>query len=65
MCPGGIKMKDRIFKCPGCFNYSNMVKLQKIEFESHISIMCWDICGMDFDVNYMWFWLNSWVDEDE
>ena len=58
-------MNKIIFNCPGCNNSSNMVRLEKVELGSHISIMCWDICGMDFDVCHIWFWLNSWVDEDE
>ena len=29
-----------------------------------VSVMCWDSCGMDFDVTGLWFMLNS-VGEEE
>lgn len=58
-------MNELIYICPGCQNNSIEVKLQKVEFETHISIMCWNICGMDFDVNPIWFFLNSWRDKNE
>jgi hypothetical protein len=54
-----------IYICPGCNNNNIDVSLTELQLETHISIMCWDICGMDFDVTPMWFFLNSWRDEDE
>jgi len=58
-------MTDLIYRCPGCNNNSKYFHMEKVEFEKHISIMCWDICGMDFDVPHLWFFLNSWRDNLE
>ncbi len=31
----------------------------------NVSIMCWDPCGQDYDVNGLWFMLNRLEAEEE
>jgi hypothetical protein len=31
----------------------------------NVAIMCWDHCGMDYDVNGIWFMLNRLEAEEE
>jgi len=46
-----------VVPCPHC---GTIERTQYVEHESHtaIDVMCWDNCGMDFRVNYLWFMLN-------
>lgn len=55
-----------IYLCPGCNLNSQQTRLQYVDLthlNGKVSIMCWDECGMDFDVSGIWFFLNSWRDE--
>ena len=46
--------------CPSCGGHNTQwVRLK----HGMVSIMCWGECGMDFDVNGIWFMLNRWVEE--
>jgi len=48
--------QDFIICCPMCGTWE---KTQYVELQNGmVSIMCWDECGMDYDVNGMWFFLN-------
>ncbi len=48
--------------CPNCGKLSETyVRLNN----GLVSVMCWDPCGMDFDVNGVWFMLNHRKEEDE
>lgn len=51
----------KLVACPHCGTpTSTHVHLQN----GMVGVMCWDVCGMDFEVNGIWFMLNSWETED-
>ena len=50
-------------RCPSCGGLNT----EWIDLRSEggpISVMCWTPCGMDFDVNGVWFMLNRCGDEE-
>ena len=53
-------MSEYIVTCPNCGTFENTQYSDNRDLPhvSHVSIMCWDNCGMDFDVNGIWFMLN-------
>jgi len=53
-----------IYVCPGCSLNSQQTRLSYVDLNGKFSIMCWNECGMDFDVSGIWFFLNSWRDEE-
>jgi len=53
-----------IAPCPHCGT------IERTQWYHHpdspvVDIMCWDNCGMDFQVNYIWFMLNRIEEGDE
>ena len=50
--------------CPHCGSLvTSYVDLREVN--GMLSVMCWDVCGMDFDVNGIWFMLNRLSLESE
>lgn len=56
--------RDR-FRCPGCGLDNHQTKLDHLRMPStgNVAIMCWDECGMDFEMNMIWWMMNSWRDD--
>lgn len=49
-----------IVPCPNCGDVESTqyTDNRDLPHVSHVSVMCWGKCGMDFDVNGIWFMLN-------
>jgi len=43
--------------CPVCGTFERTEYVQHHETGA-VDVMCWDNCGMDFQVNGIWFMLN-------
>ena len=54
-----------IVPCPHCGTIHGTAYVDTREINGKVSVMCWDNCGMDFDVNGIWFMLNRIGDEEE
>tara|TARA_Y100000033_G_scaffold50420_1_gene60903 strand:- start:2310 stop:2495 length:186 start_codon:yes stop_codon:yes gene_type:complete len=53
----GSIMSSYTVPCPMCGGYDTQyVDLRDVN--GKVSVMCWGSCGMDFDVNGIWFMLN-------
>ena len=50
-------MIEYILPCPHCNQIGN-TQYYHHPGAATVDIMCWDQCGMDFTVNYLWFMLN-------
>lgn len=50
-----------IVPCPNCGDVFNT---EWVRLPYHYAVMCWEVCGMDFDVSTTWVILNS-IDEDD
>ena len=44
--------------CPNCGTFHNVQYVDTRDINGKVSVMCWDICGIDFDVTGIWFMLN-------
>ena len=44
--------------CPNCGTLFRTSYVDCRDIDGSVSVMCWDVCGMDFDVNGIWFMLN-------
>ena len=53
-----------IVPCPSCGTTIGTSYVDTRDVNGKVSVMCWDKCGMDFDVNGIWFMLNR-IDEEE
>ena len=51
-------MTDYIVPCPCCGRTRGVQYVDTRDLNGMVSVMCWDHCGMDFDVNGIWFMLN-------
>lgn len=47
-----------IVPCPCCGTTQGTAHVDTRDINGKVSVMCWDHCGMDFDVNGIWFMLN-------
>ena len=54
------------YNCPGCGGNSRHSRMDYLRLNDppRVAIMCWDNCGMDFEVNLIWWMLNHWEDEE-
>jgi len=50
--------KKYLVPCPNCGSWQNIQYVDTRDLNGKVSIMCWNSCGMDFDVNGIWFMLN-------
>lgn len=50
-------MKSFMVPCPMCGS-SDTQYVDLRDINGKVSVMCWTECGMDFDVNGIWFMLN-------
>ena len=53
-----------IVPCPNC---GTTYRTQYVTHRNdpHVDVMCWEECGMDFRVNYIWYILNRIGAEEE
>lgn len=51
--------------CPNCGDIMNTVYVDLRDKNGCVSVMCWENCGMDFDVSGIWFMLNRFEDDEE
>mgnify|MGYP000344543609 CR=1 FL=1 len=49
--------------CPNCGSWNTTVCDFRM-INGTVSVMCWADCGMDFDVNGIWFMLNRRSEEE-
>lgn len=49
--------------CPNCGGW-NTQYVDLRDPHGKVSIMCWGPCGMDFDVNGIWFMFNRVLKEE-
>ena len=56
----------KTYRCPGCGSSSEVVRMQYLYLNNppRVAIMCWDVCGMDFEVNLFYWMMNSWGEEE-
>lgn len=54
------------YRCPGCGSSSEYTRMQHVMLNNppRVAIMCWDECGMDFEVNLFYWMMNSWGEEE-
>tara|TARA_B100000963_G_scaffold281489_1_gene249995 strand:- start:721 stop:903 length:183 start_codon:yes stop_codon:yes gene_type:complete len=53
-----IKRQKYLIPCPNCGSWGNIEYVDLRDLNGKVSVMCWDSCGMDFDVSGIWFMLN-------
>jgi hypothetical protein len=55
----------QIYRCPGCGLTNLETKLEHLRNlrSGGVAIMCWDECGMDFERDAIWWYMNSWRDD--
>ena len=53
-------MLNYLVPCPNCGTFERLATsyVDCRDLNGTVSVMCWDICGMDFDVSGIWFMLN-------
>ena len=51
-------MLSYLVPCPNCGTLFRTSYVDCRDIDGSVSVMCWDVCGMDFDVNGIWFMLN-------
>jgi len=54
-----------IVPCPNCGTTYRTQYVTHLPRSQDVDVMCWEECGMDFRVNYLWFMLNRIGDEEE
>ena len=52
------KDQEFIVPCPNCGTTARTEYVDLRDLNGMVSVMCWSNCGMDFDVNGIWFMLN-------
>ena len=50
--------QEYIVPCPQCGTTERTQYVTHLPNTPDVDVMCWDNCGMDFRVNYLWFMLN-------
>ena len=56
----------RLSQQRGILNFKPLLfKRRHLPKSQDVDVMCWEECGMDFRVNYLWFMLNRIGDEEE
>ena len=53
-----------IVPCPCCGTLDGTEYVDTRDINGKVSVMCWQNCGIDFDVNGIWFMLNR-IDIDD
>ena len=53
-----MNQKKYYVPCPNCGTFDNVEYVDTRDINGKVSVMCWDICGIDFDVSGIWFMLN-------
>jgi len=56
-------MSDYVVPCPNCGTWNKTQYVDSRDINGMVSVMCWIECGMDFQVNGIWFMLNRELKE--
>ena len=54
-----------IVPCPHCYTIQGTAYVDTRDINGKVSVMCWDRCGMDYDVNGIWFMIHRIDGEEE
>jgi hypothetical protein len=57
--------QEYVVPCPHCGTLEGTQYVDLRESSGMVAVMCWRVCGMDFDVNGIWFMLNRKKNGDD